>query len=31
MEIREIFDTIESDSNMDEELQRDILEIFLRK
>ena len=26
MEIREIFDTIESDSNMDEELQRDILE-----
>ena len=26
MEIREIFDTIESDSNMDKELQRDILE-----
>ena len=26
MEIREIFDTIESDPNMDKELQKDILE-----
>ena len=26
MEIREIFDTIESDPNMDNELQKDILE-----